>query len=263
MRDPIERFFGVWWLQREASDFGPLPAPRAGVLSVLREPAGLWFYERILDQTHGPQRAQLRGPLDADVAIDPQAPGVLARTTLEAGALSTEVTADGARVLEVQRTLVGPDELEIRQTMQTEAGPVHTRARFTRSAPKQVLVYRRDLKMRKGKIAAQCAHASMAVFFRRDEGPLDRVEVPLDGPMAAWAKGRFAKVVLSVETEPELLKIAELAEARGLPCALITDAGKTEFKGQPTRTTVAIGPAAAEEIDAITGPEGEVATKLA
>ncbi len=128
---------------------------------------------------------------------------------------------------------------------------------------KQVMVYRRDLAMRKGKIAAQCAHASMAVFFRRDEGPIDRLAVPLDGPAAAWAKGRFAKVVLSVEGEDELLRIHALAQRRGLPSALITDSGKTEFRGQPTRTTVALGPAVDVEIDAITGPDGLVPTKLA
>lgn len=44
---------------------------------------------------------------------------------------------------------------------------------------------------------------------------------------------------------------------------MIRDAGKTEFKGVPTRTAVAIGPAPVEAIDLITGPEGQVATKLA
>lgn len=49
------------------------------------------------------------------------------------------------------------------------------------------------------------------------------------------------------------------------PCGteVITDAGKSEFKGQPARTTVAIGPAAGREIDLITGPQGLVTTKLA
>ena len=49
----------------------------------------------------------------------------------------------------------------------------------------------------------------------------------------------------------------------GLPTALITDGGRTEFHGVPTHTTVAIGPARADQIDQITGPDGAVVTKLA
>ena len=45
--------------------------------------------------------------------------------------------------------------------------------------------------------------------------------------------------------------------------ALVVDAGHTEFHGVPTKTTVAIGPARAEDIDVVTGPEGLIPTKLA
>ncbi len=128
---------------------------------------------------------------------------------------------------------------------------------------KQVILYRRDLNMRKGKIAAQVAHASLAVLLRRDEGSWGRLSVPLDPAMASWIARGTAKVVLSVESEADLLRAYEEARARGLPAELVTDAGRTEFKGVPTRTTCAIGPARAADIDAITGPEGLVPTKLA
>ncbi|MEN0063913.1 MAG: aminoacyl-tRNA hydrolase [Myxococcota bacterium] len=141
---------------------------------------------------------------------------------------------------------------------------------------KQVLLYRRDLKMRKGKIAAQCAHASLAVFLRR-QLPRDRVELAVDGEtvsddalvvpltpvMSEWVRSRFTKIVLSVEDEAALLDAHRRAEAAGIACALIRDAGRTEFHGVPTFTTCALGPAEASVIDAITGPEGAVPTKLA
>lgn len=135
-------------------------------------------------------------------------------------------------------------------------------------AVKQVLVYRRDLKMRKGKIAAQCAHASLAVFLRRQvqvEGvdPEQVLVIPMDPAMAQWVHRGSAKVCLSVDDEAALLEVHRLAEAAGLPCALIRDAGKTEFGGVPTYTAVAVGPAPVEAIDPITGPEGAVTTKLA
>ncbi len=128
---------------------------------------------------------------------------------------------------------------------------------------KQVLLYRRDLKMRKGKIAAQCAHASLSVFLRRGALTQGHLVVPLDAAMTKWIERGSAKVVLSVDDEEALLAAHALAEAAGLPCALIRDAGKTEFKGVPTRTAVAIGPGSVAAIDAITGPEGQIATKLA
>ncbi|HHO52948.1 MAG TPA: aminoacyl-tRNA hydrolase [Deltaproteobacteria bacterium] len=142
---------------------------------------------------------------------------------------------------------------------------------------KQVLLYRRDLKMRKGKIAAQCAHASLAVFLRRRLPPagvevrrdgviLDperALVIPMDEAMAAWVTTRFTKIVLSVEDEVALVEAHRLAVEAGLPCALIRDAGHTEFHGVPTLTTCALGPGPVEVIDAISGPGGAIATKLA
>lgn len=148
---------------------------------------------------------------------------------------------------------------------------------------KQVLVYRRDLKMRKGKIAAQCAHAAMAVFFRggaaarprevavRDdpEGPWQRLEADalvvlgMTETAADWLFHRCKKVCLSVEDEDALHTVHRLAKEAGLPCAIVRDAGKTEFGGVPTYTAVAVGPADDAAVDAITGPQGAVATKLA
>lgn len=151
---------------------------------------------------------------------------------------------------------------------------------------KQVIVYRRDLKMRKGKIAAQCAHAAMGVFLRRQvdaervvvrprdaEGPPEEGWVALDPDralvldvtpeMKAWATGRVKKVVLSVDDEEALHAVHRLAEEAGLPTARIRDAGLTEFGGVPTWTACAVGPADPEAIDRITGKEGAVKTKLA
>ena len=129
-------------------------------------------------------------------------------------------------------------------------------------APKQVIVMRTDLKMRKGKMIAQGAHASMKVFFdripQREKGWPDgyaRITVPMaiDRPMFDWLEGIFTKVCLRVESEAELDAIYETALMADLPCALIVDAGKTEFKGIPTKTCCAIGPAMPSEIDPITG----------
>ncbi|HUQ01084.1 MAG TPA: aminoacyl-tRNA hydrolase [Kofleriaceae bacterium] len=125
---------------------------------------------------------------------------------------------------------------------------------------KQVIVMRKDLNMRKGKMIAQGAHASLKVFL--DRGTLasaDTSQQPATFTftctpgMEAWLGGRFKKVCVSVSSEAELDGIAARAREAGLPCAVIVDAGHTEFKGIPTKTCLAIGPADAPEIDAITG----------
>jgi len=133
---------------------------------------------------------------------------------------------------------------------------------------KQVLLVRTDLNMRKGKIAAQCAHGAMKVFLDqktlafRPPGEPTLLVVPLTPAMEAWVTGSFTKIVLGVETETELLRAHEEAVARGIPTALVTDMGATEFHGVPTNTVVALGPDEADKIDLVTGPGGLVKTKL-
>lgn len=109
--------------------------------------------------------------------------------------------------------------------------------------------------MRKGKMIAQGAHASLKVFL--DRGALS-TETPsftftCTPAMQAWLGGRFKKVCVSVSSEAELDDVARRALEAGLPCAVIVDAGHTEFKGIPTKTCLAIGPADAPDVDAITG----------
>src|SRR4051812_22214839 len=118
---------------------------------------------------------------------------------------------------------------------------------------KQVIVMRKDLGMRKGKMIAQGAHASLKVFTDRGELIDQTFSVSLTGAMAAWLGGRFTKVCVSVESEEALDTIIASANAAGVPCALIVDAGVTEFHGVPTKTCCAVGPAWTDEVDAITG----------
>lgn len=124
---------------------------------------------------------------------------------------------------------------------------------------KQVLVVRADLKMPKGKIAAQCAHASMKIFFDRGsvtlpfgEGGHPRLECEITQDMMAWIQGEFTKTVLKVNSEEELTKIYNDAVELNLPCALIIDNGRTCFDGNKTPTVVAIGPVKVELVDPLT-----------
>ena len=118
-----------------------------------------------------------------------------------------------------------------------------------RSAPKQVIVMRRDLGMRRGKEIAQGAHASMiwlATRIRQPGHTFSEAE-------RLWLDGPFTKVCVRADSEEELLAIVEKAREAGVLVQLCVDAGKTEFHGVPTPTCLAIGPDFPERIDPITG----------
>jgi len=125
---------------------------------------------------------------------------------------------------------------------------------------KQVIVMRKDLKMRKGKMISQGAHASLGVILKQMVHENDQkghffkyLSVSFSDPLYAWLTGIFTKITVSVDSEEELMKIYNLADSKGLPCILIEDKGLTEFKGVVTKTCIAIGPAWNEDIDKITG----------
>jgi PTH2 family peptidyl-tRNA hydrolase len=135
------------------------------------------------------------------------------------------------------------------------------------SEVKQVIVVRKDLNMRKGKIAAQVAHASLKVIvdmMRRDDMSYPvgtgmqegvRLLMLLDkgSPAYEWLNGRFTKIVVYVDSEDELRDLYNKAFDKGLPCAFIVDSGFTEFHGNKTATCIAIGPYWSDKIDEITG----------
>ncbi len=122
---------------------------------------------------------------------------------------------------------------------------------------KQVIVIRKDLKMRRGKQIAQGCHASLkaildiGMIHDRDIQTHDPFVIPMDDVLEDWLAGIFTKICVGVNSEEELLSIYR--QASGMYCSLIRDVGKTEFNGVPTYTAVAVGPALVEDVDKITG----------
>lgn len=122
---------------------------------------------------------------------------------------------------------------------------------------KQVIVIRRDLKMRRGKEIAQGAHASMAWLRQRimphltPAGRADQVQI--SEAERAWLELSMRKVTVKVGSEAELLDVYDKALAAGLVVHMITDRGLTEFGGIPTRTCLAVGPDYDDLIDPVTG----------
>ncbi len=115
--------------------------------------------------------------------------------------------------------------------------------------PKQVIVMRRDLGMRRGKEIAQGSHASMIWLALRIRQP----GYTFSEAERRWLDGPFTKVCVRVDSEEELLAVVQRAREAGVLIYLCVDAGKTEFHGVPTPTCCAVGPDFPERIDPITG----------
>lgn len=126
---------------------------------------------------------------------------------------------------------------------------------------KQVIVIRKDLHMRKGKMIAQGAHASvdsLLSFFsyRSQSGVITRsVTYDQESPLNEWLNGMYAKICLYVESEEELVALYDRirTESPQIPVSMIVDAGLTEFHGEETKTCIGIGPWWSDEIDVFTG----------
>ncbi|KAL0720029.1 hypothetical protein Bca4012_069353 [Brassica carinata] len=110
---------------------------------------------------------------------------------------------------------------------------------------KMVLVARNDLKMGKGKIAAQCSLP--LILLVKVFSSLAKIDLLLD----RWENCAQPKVVVKIESEEEMLALRERAKSLKLPTHITIDAGKTQI-APDSRTVMAIlGPV--DVVDDVTG----------
>src|SRR2546428_913746 len=105
---------------------------------------------------------------------------------------------------------------------------------------KQAIVFRKDLKMSKGKMIVQASHASLGSFLASDKKIREK-----------WLKEGSKKIVLSVPTLQELLSLVKKTKKLKIPALLVKDAGLTQVE-RGTITCFAIGPGRENKIDKIT-----------
>ncbi|CAE6413749.1 unnamed protein product [Rhizoctonia solani] len=102
---------------------------------------------------------------------------------------------------------------------------------------KLVLVVRTDLGMTKGKIAAQCGHATLACYKA-----LSSANPAL---LRHWERFGQPKIALKCDSEEELLLLQATAQSLSLCARSIQDAGRTQIAAG-SRTVLGVGPAMAE-----------------
>ncbi len=109
---------------------------------------------------------------------------------------------------------------------------------------KQVIVVRSDLKMGKGKMASQVAHAAVSAA--------EKAKINHSKWYNEWISSGQAKVTVKVDDLDAILDIKSKAELLGLITSLVEDRGLTQIP-QGTVTCVAIGPGPTSKINKVTG----------
>jgi PTH2 family peptidyl-tRNA hydrolase len=109
------------------------------------------------------------------------------------------------------------------------------------SEVKQVILMRSDLKMSKGKMIAQGAHASVDAVLNANKKLVSK-----------WRSVGMKKIALKVESLEQLKELLKQAQEADLITSQIADAGHTEV-APGTITCGVIGPGPEIQIDKITG----------
>ena len=133
---------------------------------------------------------------------------------------------------------------------------------------KQIIVMRKDLNMRKGKIAAQASHACVSVIMKvmgsakhgfvnlylnsNNHWIYDSKKEIYKTWLEDWFNNSFTKICVYVNSEKELFEVAQKLKEKGIIFSLIQDNGTTEFHGEKTYTCLATEPRPSEDFDGIT-----------
>ncbi|KAI1341929.1 peptidyl-tRNA hydrolase PTH2-domain-containing protein [Xylariaceae sp. FL0016] len=117
---------------------------------------------------------------------------------------------------------------------------------------KLVLVVRTDLGMTKGKIAAQCSHATLACYKTLSSLSAKDPSSPSARILSRWERLGQAKIAVQVKSEDEILTLMGQARSLGITSEVIQDAGRTQID-PGSLTVLGIGPAPKSLVDQVTG----------
>jgi PTH2 family peptidyl-tRNA hydrolase len=109
---------------------------------------------------------------------------------------------------------------------------------------KLVLVVRNDLKMGKGKAAAQCCHASVMAYRQAEKREPSLLKL--------WLFSGQRKVVVKTDSQEDINQLQNSAKALGLLTSVVYDAGHTQVAAG-SLTVLGVGPGPADLVDKATG----------
>ncbi|OAA69621.1 peptidyl-tRNA hydrolase 2 [Cordyceps fumosorosea ARSEF 2679] len=130
------------------------------------------------------------------------------------------------------------------------SGTAAPKLKLTNEECKLVLVVRTDLGMTKGKIAAQCSHATLACYKALAAHP--DPDSPERRMLARWERHGQAKIAVQLKSQEEMLQLCRKARGMGLTAEVIKDAGRTQIEAG-SMTVLGVGPAPRSLVDEVTG----------
>jgi PTH2 family peptidyl-tRNA hydrolase len=153
-------------------------------------------------------------------------------------------TSDGTTTSVPSQKKPLEDDYESESSEEEEQGELSDFKGHRNEECKLVLVVRTDLGMTKGKIAAQCSHATLACYkaLKKENSPV----------LARWERLGQAKVSVQVKSEDELLLLQAQALSLGLCAKVIHDAGRTQI-ASGSATVLGVGPGPRTVVDQVTG----------
>ncbi|OJJ64424.1 hypothetical protein ASPSYDRAFT_39154 [Aspergillus sydowii CBS 593.65] len=139
------------------------------------------------------------------------------------------------------------DETEEDEESEEEEGDGSELANFENNIEevKLVLVVRTDLGMTKGKIAAQCSHATLSCYKYLVANPSSSTI------LRRWERQGQAKIALQIKSEEEMELLQAQAISLGLCARVIQDAGRTQIASGSRTVLGVLGPKSV--VDNVTG----------
>ena len=136
-----------------------------------------------------------------------------------------------------------------------DAGPddVEEKKLFDQFPPtdiKMVLVVNNGLKMGKGKIGAQCGHATLSGYQKCKK--LSASSKYWTKVLEKWHYEGVKKICVKVDDSAQLLQVQKDANKLGIPSYVVADAGHTQIAAG-SLTVCCLGPVESKHVDSITG----------
>jgi peptidyl-tRNA hydrolase len=117
-------------------------------------------------------------------------------------------------------------------------------------SPKQVILVRRDLRLKRAAVAALVAKASSSLFVENDESDDDdKLVINLTSQELDWIRNGTTRIVLGVSSENTLRSLIFKSEMSGLSCYPVTSQSDD---GMQEMLCAAVGPDDPDKIDEIT-----------
>ncbi|KAJ2716933.1 hypothetical protein H4R19_000332 [Coemansia spiralis] len=126
---------------------------------------------------------------------------------------------------------------------QAEENKEHV-ALVKREGAKMVLVVRTDLGMSGGKVASQCAHATLECYRAAAQHAPQQLRI--------WERYGQAKVTVKGRSEDEMQQLEAHAASLGLVAHAFRDDGRTQV-APGALTVLAVGPGPVSVVDKVTG----------